>query len=70
MSELDSGLRIISAGATVEEIAAVTAVLQTALDELAAEQSVVAGPTVSAWERSQRPMRGTLTPGAGAWRSF
>lgn len=70
MSEDDNALRIVSAGATVEEIAAVTAVLQTALDELAAEQSVVAAPTVSAWERRQRAIRTTLTPGAGAWRGF
>jgi hypothetical protein len=70
VSEDDTALRIVSAGATVEEIAAVTAVLQAALDELTAEQSVVAAPTVSEWERSQRPLRATLTPGAGAWRSF
>ncbi|MCU1441420.1 MAG: hypothetical protein JWP85_2417 [Rhodoglobus sp.] len=63
-------LRIISPGATPEEIAAVTAVLRAALEELAAAHERNGAPVVSAWQRSQRPIRGTVTPGAGAWRSF
>jgi hypothetical protein len=63
-------LRIVSKGATPEELAAVTAVLQGALDELAAANGVDAAPVVSAWQRSQRPIRTTLVPAPGAWRSF
>lgn len=63
-------LRIVSKGATTEEVAAVTAVLQAALDELAANLDAEARPVVSAWQRSQRGVRGPLRPGPGAWRSF
>jgi len=62
-------LRIVSKGATAEEIAAVTAVLQGALDELAAHLDA-APPVVSAWQRSQRGLRVPLRPGPGAWRGF
>ena len=65
--EIAASLRFISP-ASAEEIAAVTAVLQGAVDELA-ESNSVATP-VSAWNRSQRSVRGTLTPGQGAWRGF
>jgi ribosomal protein S12 methylthiotransferase accessory factor YcaO len=63
-------LRIVSPGATPEEIAAVTAVLRAALEELAAAHERDGVPVVSAWQRSQRPIRATVTPGVGAWRSF
>ena len=63
-------LRVISNGATAEDIAAVTAVVTGALEELADAIAVESGPTVSAWQRSQRPMRGAVTHGAGTWRSF
>jgi len=66
----DSAFRIISKNATDEEIAAVSAVLQVALDELAAAQGPDDGPVVSAWNRSQRGLRSPLTPGPGAWCSF
>lgn len=70
MTDTPVDLRIVSKGASPEEIAAVTAVLRGALDELAEELAVESGPRVSAWQRSQRAMRSTLHPGAGAWRSF
>jgi len=63
-------LRVISTGATAEDIAAATAVVTGALEELADAMAVESGPTVSAWQRSQRPMRGTVPHGAGTWRSF
>ena len=70
----DSGapatLRIVSPGATEEEVAAVTAVLHGALDELAGGMSVEGEARVSAWQRSQRSVRAPLTPGAGSWRDF
>jgi gamma-glutamyl:cysteine ligase YbdK (ATP-grasp superfamily) len=62
-------LRIVSKGATTEEIAAVAAVLQAALDEMAARMDAQA-PVVSAWQRSQRGLRTPLRPGPGAWRGF
>ncbi len=65
----EPSIRVISKSATDSEIAAVTAVLTAALDELAAAQNGES-PTVSAWQRSQRALRTPLTPGAGAWRSF
>ena len=63
-------LRILSPGATEEEVAAVTAVLHSALDELAGGMSVEGEARVSAWQRSQRSVRAPLTPGPGAWRDF
>jgi len=63
-------LRFISSGANPEDIAAVTAVVRGALDELAAELEIDPGPGQSAWQRSQRPIRVTIAPGKGAWRSF
>ena len=69
MSE-PSALRIISTGATPEEVAAVTAVLQAALDELAADLSPAPTHAVSAWQRGRGAVRSPLQPGPGAWRSF
>ena len=66
----DPELRIVSRNVTADEVAAVTAVLHGALEELAASEEANAGRRVSAWERSQRAVRGTLSPGAGKWRSF
>lgn len=65
--EVGPSLRFITA-ASPEEIAAVTAVLQGAVDELA--EANTPAPPVSAWNRSQRNVRSTLAPGAGAWRGF
>ncbi len=63
-------LQIVSEGASTEDAAAVTAVVGAALGELAAELEMHSGPSQSGWQRSQRPIRGTVAPGAGAWRSF
>ncbi|MBG6055952.1 hypothetical protein IWX81_002380 [Salinibacterium sp. CAN_S4] len=63
-------LRIVTAGVSDEEIAAVTAVIAASLDELAGGMAVDATPPVSAWQRSQRSVRSTLVPGAGSWRNF
>ncbi len=71
MSEVPgASIRVVSRGATDSEIAAVTAVLTAALDELAAanDAETPAGPT--AWQRSQRTLRTPLTPGPGAWQRF
>jgi hypothetical protein len=54
----------------VADFAAVTAVLSGVLEELAEEQGRRKLASASAWERSQRSLRVTLTPGAGQWRGF
>ncbi len=63
-------LRILSPGASPHDVAAVTAVLRTALDNLAANAGADSGPAVSAWLRDQRPIRGSISAGAGAWRGI
>jgi hypothetical protein len=63
-------IRVVSASATPEEVAAVTVVLTAALDELAEAMAVDPAATVSGWRRSQRSTRTPLGPGAGAWRTF
>ena len=66
---LGAEIRIVGGSPTPAEIAAVTAVLQATLAQLADEATRKdVGPT--AWQRSQRPLRGPLHPGAGAWRGF
>ena len=63
-------LRMVTAGATPEEIAAMTAVIQGSLDALADDLAIDAKARVSSWQRSQRAVRSTLVPGAGRWRNF
>jgi hypothetical protein len=66
----EPGIRVLSRGISAEELAAVTAVIEAAvedeLSELASDPQI--GP--SAWERSQRSLRTPLHPAAGAWRGF
>jgi hypothetical protein len=66
----EPALRVLTPGISPEELAAVTAVVEAAVAEELAElhDDVQIGP--SAWERSQRSMRGPIHPGASAWRSF
>jgi hypothetical protein len=61
------GIRILSGDPDAEEIAAVTAVLSAALDELGGEQRRRQSGGPSAWQRSQRAVRSPLV--RGAWRS-
>lgn len=65
-----SAIRIVSTGADAADVAAVTAVLTAALDELAASHAADAATPISAWQRGQRQLRTPLVPGPGAWRSF
>lgn len=67
MSGLD--LRIVSPNATPTEIAAVTAVLTAAVEELSAHHQDER-PAESQWQRTRRSLRSPLQPGPGAWRSF
>lgn len=61
-------IRILGGNATSEEIAAVTAVLTAALDELAGESRRRSESGLTAWQISQRPVRAPLPH--GAWRNF
>ena len=62
-------IRILHGSPDDEAVAALTAVVSAALEELAAEANREES-TVNAWAQSQRQLRGTLRPGAGAWRGF
>jgi len=73
MSEHDqvtSDIRILGGNPTAVDVAATTAVLTAALEELAEENGRVSASGPSAWERSQRPFRTPVTRGSGAWRGF
>jgi Acyl-CoA carboxylase epsilon subunit len=64
----DNDIRITGGNPSDEEIAALTAVLTVALDELAGEDRRRQRLAPSAWERSRRAVRTPLTP--GAWQTF
>ena len=66
----EGDITFVTRGVTADEIAAVTAVLTAALAEQAADHAVSTRRGPSAWQRSQRPLRGPVTPGNGAWRGF
>lgn len=61
-------IRITGGRPTDDEIAALTAVLTTALDELAGDHRRRQRLAPTAWERSQRGVRTPLA--AGTWNSF
>jgi Acyl-CoA carboxylase epsilon subunit len=65
-SEVD--IRVLRGQPDDLELAAVSAVLTAALDELAGEHRRRQGKGVSAWQRSQRAVRTPLV--RGAWRTF
>jgi hypothetical protein len=60
-------IRIVDGNPDAEEVAAITAVLTAALDELAGEQRRAQSPGPTAWQRSQRAIRTPLV--RGAWRT-
>jgi hypothetical protein len=60
-------IRIVSGNPDAEEVAAVTAVVAGALDELGGEQRRRQSSGPSSWQRSQRAVRSPLV--RGAWRS-
>jgi hypothetical protein len=61
---------IVAGDPTAAEVAAVTAVLGAALEELASdhERHGASGPT--AWQRSQRAIRVPIVRGHDTWRGF
>ena len=66
----DTPLQVVSANLSAAELAAVTAVIEAAVEEELDELHSDVRIEPSAWERSQRAPRSPLVPGAGAWRSF
>ena len=66
----EASIRIVTRATSAQDVVAVTAVVSRALAELAETGDESSGVQPSAWERSQRGVRGTLVPGAGAWRGF
>ena len=60
-------IRLTSGEPTAVEVAAVTAVVAAALEQLAGEEHVRAPSPTSAWERSRRSIRRPLA--RGDWRS-
>jgi len=67
MSETSPEIRILSGNPSTAEIAAVTAVLTSALDQLAGENRRSRDRGLSAWQGSQRAIRLPLPH--GAWRN-
>ena len=65
---MENDIRITGGQPSDEEIAALTAVLTVALDELAGEHRRRLRLTPTAWERSQRSVRTPLVP--GTWQEF
>jgi len=63
-------IRIVGGNPSAEDIAATTAVLSAALEELAEERGRLDDSGPSAWQRSQRPFRSPISTGTGVWRSF
>jgi hypothetical protein len=70
VSDEPVAFRVVRGNPTPEELAAVTAVLSAAVEELADDNARVSVTETSAWSRSQRSLRGPLVPGNGAWRGF
>jgi uncharacterized protein (DUF1800 family) len=61
---------IVAGDPTPAEVAAVTAVLGAALEELAGEHERDAASAPSAWQRSQRAIRTPIVRGHDTWRGF
>ncbi len=67
MTDEPFDIRIAGGAPTDEEIAALTAVISAALEELANDPGR-RRPVPSAWERSQRSLRTPIIP--GTWSEF
>jgi hypothetical protein len=65
-----SAFSIVGGDPTDAEVAAVTAVLGAALEEIAAGRELETGRGTTAWQRSQRPIRRPIVRSHDAWRGF
>jgi hypothetical protein len=61
---------VISGNPTAAELAALTAVLSAAIEEVDAPGARSAEQGRCAWQLAQRPIRLPLARGNGAWRNF
>ena len=62
-------LTFVTTGVSDQEAAAVTAVLRALLRaESDSLRAITPTGAASAWQDSQRPLRGALAPGEGRWR--
>jgi hypothetical protein len=60
-------MRIVAGNPTDDELAAAHSVIVAVLAEQAARGAELLEPPVDRWRLSARAMRGSITPGAGAW---
>ncbi|MBH0082813.1 MULTISPECIES: acyl-CoA carboxylase epsilon subunit [unclassified Salinibacterium] len=67
--EEPADIRIVSANVSADEVAAVTAVVRAALLESAELAGADETAPITAWARSQRPIRQPLSRGPGAWNA-
>ena len=63
-------IRILGGNPGAEEVAALTAVVSAVLEELAENNERGASRYPSAWQRSQRQLRGEVHAAPGSWRGF
>jgi hypothetical protein len=63
-------IRLERGAPTALELAAAIVVLDTVIAEATAMNAQKSAATPTAWQNSQRALRTTIFPGAGAWRGF
>ncbi|RUR01348.1 acyl-CoA carboxylase epsilon subunit [Labedella endophytica] len=61
-------VRVVTSGATPEEIAVAAVVVGAQLEEELARSTADDGPVRNPWAVTQRNLRAPLRPGPGAWR--
>lgn len=62
--------RVVTRGLSAGELAAVTVVVEAAVQQELEQLQSEPTTSTTAWQRSQRSLRAPLEPGPGAWRSF
>ena len=63
-------IRIIGGNPDAEEVAALAAVVSAVIEELAENNERSGANHPSAWQRSQRSLRGAVHAAPGNWRGF
>ena len=67
--ELQSQLKVVRGNPTAEELAALIAIVQSAVAEERELGSKKAATPHSTWSRSAAQLRGQIVPGQGQWRA-
>jgi len=62
--------RVVTRGLDAGELAAVTVVVEAAVQQELEQLHSEPTTSTTAWQRSQRSLRTPLHPGPGVWRSF